>query len=348
MTINLYDPRTMRKAVERVPVTKTFLRDTFFSRKETFPTKSIDVDFVKGNRKLAPFVHEKIGGKTVENTGYETNIFTPGLIAPDTITTIDDLMKRAAGEALYGGMSPEERGAQKMLKDFSKLEDMITRREEWMCAQALFTGKIPIVGESLNYEIDFKFTNKEVKSGTDLWTDAKADPIKQLTEMRKNVQKKGMVNPNICIMADNVAEAFINNKDVKEILDIKNIQLATLNPRELPSGATYIGTIPMLGLDIYTYNEWFLDDWTDPENPDNKPLVPDGYLGLFSTDVDFFMAYAAVTLIDSKSENFVTIESERVPDTYIQKRPDRRFLQLNSRPLPCPVEVDSWYIAKVL
>lgn len=348
MPINLYDPRTMRKAVERVPVTRTFLRDTFFKRTETFTTKKVDVDFVKGNRKLAPFVHEKIGGKTVENTGYQTNTFTPPLIAPDTITTIDDLMQRSAGESLYGGMTPEERGAQKMLKDFSKLEDMITRREEWMCAQALFTGKIPVFGDSLNYEIDFDFTNKEIKSGTDLWSNSASDPIKQLTDMRKKVQIKGMVNPNVCIMSDDVAEAFVENEKVQKVLDVKNIQLATINPKELPSGATYIGNIPMLGLDIYTYNEWFLDDWSNPEKPESKPLIPQGYIGMFNTEVDFFMAYGAITLLDSKSETFVTIESSRVPDTYIQKRPDRRFLQLNSRPLPCPVEVDSWYIAKVL
>lgn len=348
MPINLYDPRTMLKAIERTAKPKTFLRDTFFGRVETFPTKTVDIDFVKGNRKLAPFVHEKIGGKTVENTGYRTNSYEPTLIAPDTITTIDDIMKRMAGESLYNGFTPEERGAQKMVQDFSKLEDMITRREEWMCAQALFTGKILIQGESINKEIDFEFSNKDVKSGDDLWSSAKSDPISQLKEMRQEVQKKGMINPNICIMASDVVDSFINNTKVQKILDTKNIDLAVIVPKELPNGATYIGTIPTLGLDIYSYDEWYLDDWTNPLNAEIKALIPSGYVGLFSTQANFFMAYAANTIIDKVSENFITIEGTRCPDTWIEKKPARRFLQLMSKPLPAPVEVDSWYISKVL
>ncbi len=347
MAVSLYDPRYMMKAVEVTTKPKTFLRDTFFGRVETFNTKKVDVDFVKGNRKLAPFVHEKIGGKTVENTGYQTNTYEPALIAPDTITNIDDIINRMPGEPLYGGMSPQERATVKMVKDFTKLEDMIARREEWMCSKALFTGKIPVIGESLDYEIDFQFTNREIKSGDDLWTSTGANPISQLEEMIEKVQKKGMTNPDICIMAADVARAFINNAKVQKILDTKNIELAKIVPKQLPSGATYIGTIPYLGLDIYKYNEWFLDDFTDPKNPTTESMVPSGYIGLFSTTANFFMAYGAITLIDA-SGSFITVESNRVPDTWIAKKPSRRFLQLNSRPLPAPVEVDSWYIAKVI
>lgn len=348
MTINLYNPRSMGRAVERIPRTKTFLRDTLFSGKETFPTKSIDVDFTKGSRRLAPFVHERIGSKIIENTGYETNTFTPPLIAPDMIITTDDIMQRSIGELLYGGISSEEREDKKMIDNLKKLNDMITRREEWMCAQALFTGKIPIKGEGIDYEIDFRFTNKEIKSNEELWSEPSSNPIMQLTEMRKVVQKNGMVNPNICIMASDVADIFIRNHNVMQALNIRNIELARINPRELPSGATYIGTIPMLGIDIYTYDEWFVDDWTNPEIPENKPLIPDGYIGLFSTEVEFFMAYGGITLLNTKTGEFTMVENERVPDTYIEKHPDRRILQLNSRPLPCPIEVNSWYIAKVI
>jgi len=347
MPISLYDPRYMMKAIEVAPKPRTFLRDTFFGRVETFNTKKVDIDFVKGNRKLAPFVHEKIGGKTVENTGYQTNTYEPTLIAPDTITNIDDIINRMPGEPLYGGMSPQERATVKMVKDFSKLNDMITRREEWMCAQALFTGKIPVIGENLNYEIDFQFTNKEIKSGDDLWTSTKANPIAQLEIMIENIQKNGMTNPDVCIMEPEAARAFLNNAGVQKVLDIRNIELAKIAPKQLPSGATYIGTIPYLGLDIYKYNEWFLDDWTDPKNSITSPLIPKGYIGLFSTTANFFMAYGAITLIN-ESGSFVTVESNRVPDTWIAKKPSRRFLQLNSRPLPAPVEVDSWYIAKVI
>lgn len=347
--ISIFDPRTMGKVITRMPAVRTFFRTTFFRNVQTFVSKSVDVDFKKGNRKLAPFVHRKIGGKTVPNSGYQTKTYTPPLVAPNKITTVDDLLTRMPGEALYNGKTPAERAVEKLAKDFTELDEMIVRREEWMCAQAIFTGKIPIVGDGINEEIDFSFTNTEtITVAAKKWNGASADPIGDLKKWRKEVQKNGFVNCNICVMADDVATAFLANDKVQKMLDVKGYDLAAIKPRELPNGTTYIGTLNGEGLDIYSYNEWYLDDWTDPEAPTNKPLVPDGTLALLSTAAEYSVYYGAVTLLDEATKQFVTVEGVKVPDSWIERNPSRRFLQLNSNPLPVPHEVDSWFVAKVL
>ncbi|MCM1059662.1 MAG: major capsid protein [Eubacterium sp.] len=347
-TINIYDPRTMQKLISRMPPVHTFLKSKFFKNVNTFNTESVDVDFKKGNRKLAPFVHRRIGGKTVPNTGYTTTTYTPPYIAPDKVTTVDNILKRMAGESLYNGFSPEERAVRKMAEDYSELDEMITRREEWMCAQAIFTGQIPIVGEGLNEVIDFNFTNKETL--TKKWSGKDANPLADLKRWRKKVQETGFVNCNIGVMSDDAADAFINNETVRTKLDIKAYDIATIKPRELPDGVTYIGSINELGLDLYTYNEWYLDDWTDPNNPTNKPLVPEGTVALLSTSAVYSMNYGAITIVKNKNgvDTIATHEAARVPDSWIERKPIRRFLQLNSAPLPVPHEVDSWFVAKVL
>ncbi len=349
-TFDIYDPRTMQKLISRMPPTKTFLKSTFFKNIRTFTTVSVDVDFKKGNRALAPFVHRRIGGKTVPNTGYATKTYTPPYVAPDKVTTIDDILKRAAGESLYDGLTPADRAIRKMSEDFITLDEMITRREEWMAAQAIFTGQIPVVGEGLDETIDFNFTNKETLAAAKRWNAKDGDPLSDIKRWRKKVQENGFVNCNIAIMSDDVADALINNEKIKSLLDIKAYDLAVIKPRELPSGATYIGTIQGLGLDLYTYTEWFLDDWTDSKNPVNKPIVPEGTIALLSTSAAYSMYYGAVTIIDGKNgkETFVTIDKPRVPATWTERKPARRFLQLNSNPLPVPHEVDSWFVAKVL
>ena len=344
--VSIFDPRTMGKIVERMPAVRTFFRSTFFKTVNTFTTKSIDVDFRKGNRRIAPFVHRKIGGKTVPNSGYQTKTYTPPLVAPNKITTVDDLLNRSFGESLYNGKSPAERAVEKLARDFIELEEMIVRREEWMCAQAIYTGTIPVIGEGLNEVIDFKFTNFEAKAtAADKW---KADKIGYIKACKKQVQKTGFVNCNVCIMADDVVMDFLNDTKVQKLLDVKGYDLAVIKPQELPNGTTYVGSLRGEGIDIYTYNEWFLDDFTDPEAPEEKPLVPDGTLALLSTSANFSMDYAAVTALDSKTENFVTVEGARVPTSWIERNPDRRFLQLNSNPLSVPHEVDSWFVAQVL
>lgn len=351
MAINtsIFEPRTMANLVTRMPPIRTFFRDTFFKNQRTFSTKGVDVDFKKGNRALAPFVHPKIGGKTLPNSGYQTKNYTPPLVAPNRITTVDDLLTRTAGENPYSGKTPAERAVEKLMQDFSELDEMIVRRVEWMAATAIFTGQIPILGDGLEEVIDFKFTNMETIVTTALkWNGTDADPLADMTRWRKIVQKDGFVNCNIAVLASDVTAAFINNAKVQKVLDTKAYDVAAIAPRELPNGTTYIGTINALGLDIYEYNEWYLDDWTNPSAPEQKPLVPDGTIALLSTASNYSVYYGAVTMLDDKTGNFVTVEADRVPQTWIEHRPDRRFLQMNSNPLPVPQEVNSWFVAKVL
>lgn len=349
MTVNLQDPRTMLALVERMAKPKTFLRDTFFKNKETFSTELVDVDFVKGNRKLAPFVHPKIGGKVVENSGYQTRTFKPPLVAPDKVTTAFDLANRAAGENIYSGKTPQQRAGEKLVRDLAELDDMISRREEFMCSQAIFTGKIEVVGEGVNEVIDFNFTNKETLSGTDRWSEQTADPYGDFKKWIRRVQIKGMLNPDMAILSSDVTDNLLRNESFQKLLDIRNLNIGEVRTaRELPNGVSYIGTLTGLGLDLYEYNEFYLDDFTDEENPVTKPMVPAGTVTLLSSRANYTMGYGAVTLIDKDSGAFVTYEAERVPDQWIAKRPDRQFLALQSRPLPIPREVDSWFVAKVL
>lgn len=347
--VSIYEARTMGRLVAKLPPAHTFFRSTFFKNEETFPTKSVDVDFVKGSRKVAPFVHRVIGGKTVPNTGYETKTYTPPLVAPDKITTVDDLLNRQPGESIVSGRTPAERAVLKMSSDFAELRDMITRREELMCTQSIFTGTIPIIGEGLNEIIDFGFTNKEtITTATKKWGNAASDPIGDLKRWHKTVQKNGFTNCDMCVMADDVATAFVNHEKVQKVLDVKNYNLAVIQPKQLPNGVTYVGTIHELGMDIYTYNEWYLDDWTNAEKAEEKPMVPDGTLALLSSNANYSMYYGAITLIDEATRNFRTIEGKYVPDTWVKRKPARRFLQLQSAPLSVPHDVDSWFVATVL
>ena len=114
---DIYTPRTLGKLVRRLPPVRTCFLDTFFRNRKTFNTKSIEVDFKKGGRALAPFVHPKVGGKTIPNAGYQTKSYTPVLIAPNKITTVDDLLERSAGENPYSGKKPADRAVEKLAED---------------------------------------------------------------------------------------------------------------------------------------------------------------------------------------------------------------------------------------
>jgi len=333
--INIFDTRTMLKAMEQMKPPRTFLRDTFFPSVRTFDTKKVDIDLRKGKRKMAPFVSPRVGGKTVERQGYRTDTYEPCLVAPDMITTADDLFKRLPGENLYGGKSPEERAAEQLGIDLVELDDMITRREEWMCAQALLSGVINMVGEGINETINFGLTN-EILAAERRWTAEGSDPLADLKIWRRERIKASGITPNIAVMASDVIDIFINHPKVKGALDNRRIDLGKIDPMVLPNGVTYYGYIKDVGLDIYAYDEWYLDD-----DGVEKPMVPEGKVLIGSTNARTERLYGAVALVDQDK----VYSAERVPRSWTQKKPSARFVQVMSRPLP--VQVDAFFFAMV-
>lgn len=341
MVVNLFETRTMLKFSERMPRVTTFLRDTLFTEKELSPTNKVDVDIKKGRAKVAPYVSEKIGGKVVENSGYRTETFEPPLVAPTTITTAADLQNRSMGENLYSSRTPEERAAEKLVKDLKDLDGMITRREEVMCAQAIFDGEIQVKGEGVDYVISFGHTNREVLSGTNLWNTSTSKKYEDLKRYARTIQQTGFVNSDIVVIAPDVTDALLKDEHILKLLDIRNVNVGEFKPENLPNGATYIGTLSGIGR-IYEYSATYYDDVEDKV----KPMVPNGTIALLSTEADFSMAYAAITI--AKDDELYTYEADRVPDSWTEKRPARKILQLSSKPLPIPKEVNSWFVAKVL
>lgn len=341
MAVNLFETRTMLKFSERMPRVTTFLRDTFFSEKELSPTNKVDIDIKKGRAKVAPYVSEKIGGKVVENSGFRTETFEPPLVAPTTVTTAADLQNRTMGENLYSSRTPDERAAEKLVKDLQDLDNMITRREEVMCAQAIFDGEIEVKGEGVDHVITFGHTNREALSGDDLWSASTSKKYADLKRWVREVQQTGFVNTDIVVISPDVTDVLMKDEEILKLLDIRNVNIGEFRPQNLPSGATYIGKIAGVG-DIYEYSATYYDDVLEVV----KPIVPDGTIALLSSEADFTMAYAAITI--AKDEDLVTYEADRVPDSWTEKRPARKILQLSSKPLPIPKEVNSWFVAKVL
>lgn len=346
--MDIYQPRTMIEAVKRTAPNPSFFRDTFFKKEKFFETEEVDVDFKKGTLICAPYVSRKIGGKIIPNTGYETKTYTPPLLAPEKITTVDDILKRSPGETLYNGKSPAERAVEKMIDDFQELENIITRREEEMCAEIMTTGKLNIKGDGFSEEIDFGLTNTETLSSTKKWSASAADPMDDIDRWTEKVREESFTNPDIVIMSSNAARAFIRNETVKSLLDVKNYNLGAIAPTMLPGGVSYVGYIGAKNLSIFTYDGRYIDDWTDPEHPVIKPFVPSGKVVVASSAAEYVMAYGGIGVVDDEKKLIGYAEGKRIPDTYVMRKPVRRFLNLSSAPMPVPVEANSWFVAQVL
>lgn len=341
--VDLYTPRTLAEVVKTTPPVRTFLRDRFFTNVKTFPTKRVDIDIVKGNRKMAAFIHPMVGGEIVQAEGYETKSYAPPLINPATISTADQLLARLPGEDMYSGKTPADRAAEKLIEEYNQLNDMTTRREEWMAAQVLTTGQLKVKGKGVDEVIDFGLTNKITLASTKKWGASAADIWGNLKDWKQQVSRNGFANANMVIMGKAAADAFMADATVAKLLDNRRIEIGAIKPEEMEGGLTYYGHLNLPGVDIYGYDEVYLDD----ETGETKPLIPDNVVLMIPSAASFMRAYGLCTYLDDAGA-WHRAETDRLLRTYVEHRPDRRFIELQTHPLLIPDKIDSWFAATVL
>jgi hypothetical protein len=350
MAIDLFDPRTMGQMLEERKAPRTFVRDTFFSNRQPRDTEFVDFDVETKVRKLAPFSSLKLAGRVMDDDGFVTKTFTPPLVNPKKITTAEQLQKRVAGEPIYGGMSPDERASQKLGKDLGELDDMIIRREELMCIEAVFDGQVTVIGEGVDAVVSFSRPAGNVialPAAAQRWSAGTADIPKDLRDWRRICVKQCGVAPDVGILGSEVADALLNNSGLRAMLDTMRLDLGQISPEILAMpGVTYLGRLKGTGIDLYSYDEWYVD----PTDGVEKAMVPAKKVLLGSTQARTELAYGAVpvALGEGSGSTITMIAGERVPESWTNKEPAARFVKVSSRPLPIPIQIGAFLVATVI
>lgn len=340
--MSIYETKTMLKAIGQKKPVFTFLRDVFFTASETLLTEKAEIDVKKGRRKLAPFVAPRIGGVVMTRDGFKTDVIKTPKIAPIRVLTADDIKKRTPGEDVYSQRTPDERAQVLLAQDMIELDEAITRREEWMCAQVLFNGGIVIEVDGAKQNVDYGFTNKKTLSGTARWGQSAGKVYENLKAWRSEIIKSTGKIPNIVVMAEDVADAFIEDPNIQKLMDLARLNIGSIEPTYQGNGVTFIGRLPGLGLEIYTYSEYYIEDG---EESQEASMIPSGKLIMGSRALGK-RYYGAVTQMEKGS--FVTFEGTRIPKHTTDDKNEIEELRMTSRPLPVPEDVDSWIVAAVL
>lgn len=346
--MDMFTTRTMLPVVEEsAKNAHTFLRDRYFSNRRTFDTQKLDVDIVgPGKRKMAPFVNPKIGGVVVERQGYRTNSYEAPELSPMMVTTAEDMLKRSPGETIYSGKSPNQRAAEQLGMDLRKLDEIITRREEVMCAEALFTGKITIKGEGYDEELNYWPSTPSEQPKTTvstLWTASGADPMADIRAIRYEMIKESGLTPYELICGRSVIEALLARLTNSNALDMRRVDMGFIDPMKLPNGVSYWGYLKDSAIDIYTYDDWYYDEATGTD----KPMVPDDVALLATPNARTTLAYGVVALTGADTVRFY--EGARVPDSWVQRaNPAGRVVQIKSRPLPIVHEIQGFHVIKAV
>lgn len=349
MPISMFEPRTLLDMVNTKYRARSFLRDRYFSRIETFNTETVDIDIVgPGQRKMAAFVNPRLGSTFDERDGYTTHTFKPAYVAVSRITTAEDALKRYPGELIQSGNGPNERAQRILADDLVELDKQITRREEWMAAQALTTGKITVKGEGVDAELNFwPSATKDQPTTTlsTLWTAATADPLTDLRTIARSVaQKSGLTPVEIICGAKAVDCLLARLKGDNTALNSRRIDMGQINPREFADGVSYVGALRLPNLDVYTYDEYYYDETDSTE----KPMIPDNIVLMACRGARCTRAYGLVEILDIANNTSRFVVGDRVPNSWLSIRnPSGRVLEIKSAPLMIVNEIYGFHVLKV-
>lgn len=348
-SINLNDTRTLLAAVERSYAPSTLFRDTFFPTEISFPTTSVDMEYKKGGRTMSPFVAPRSKGMNTARGGSVMKNYIPPIMRPKRVIDADDIVKRGFGENVYSTKTPAQRAVELMAKDLAELQDMNTRRIEWMCCQTIINGSFEVRGysdtgkEELIDTVSFPdWTQKETLSGAGTWNNNEVDIYGDMFDISRTITRNSGEVPTIALFSYNVENYILNNNKIMKYLaipDKNNLSMMSIEPRIKSPGVRRVGYIQSLNLELWAYDGVYQD-----YDGELKQYLPDDYfiMGVPGRGKQLF---GAITQLEKGT--WTTYEGKNIPKVSNDEDGDCQKLSLGSRCVPCPDFVDDWYTLKV-
>lgn len=340
----MYDLLVLMAALKQVKRPNLFLWNLFVRGTVSEDTGKFEVQLKKSRRQMAPFVGKYENGVVLEKDGATVKEFEPGHIKPIRRAEANELLEKQFGGTPYGNsVDPEERADNQIAKELKELDTAIVRTELWMLAQMLTKGQIPVIGKSINRALKYGSSsdNFEILSGADMWSNSLSDPLKFLEEKQIEILKNTGIRIDAGVFTPSAAAAFMEHPKIKSILTYTTADVLRIAPRDLGDGASYLGTIPKLNIDIYQYIDWA----ENPETNAEEPLIPEGgiILGKAGSVEVHYGAIPQIPWGEQKRQLFV---GSRIPKYYVEN--DNEMVRLASAPFPMPDDVDGFAYAKVV
>jgi hypothetical protein len=336
----LYRTSTLVEAFAQIPSAPAFLKDRLFPKTVTVATDLVSVEYYRGNQKLAPYCSRFSKGTSVPRDKVQLSLFSPPFIKPVRLLTADELFYKSAPTPAAGG--PENRDATLLAQDYSELDAAISRREEWMASQCLFTGKVICKDGDTNEilaELDYGTVSKTVPAK--LWSDPTSDPLADLRAALRLVSGACGASADLIVMGRAAADAFEANAQVISAYDKLRISPGELTAQNVSWGVQSLGTYR--GLPLYVDESEYQD--TDGSM---KPYVPVDNVLIAASSLAGNFSYAAVAQVNEDESRMSVFEGKRVPLIFYEAGEDIRKFRLSSRPIPVPQNLASWTILDVL
>lgn len=349
-----YDTATLIQVVPNLKRATRFLLDKFFPNIVMSDSEFVAIDVDVGKRRIAPFVSPLVEGKLVEQRRIQTNIFKPAYIKDKRAPDLRKPIRRMIGERIGGTMTGAEREMANLEFEMSDQIDILTRRLEWMAAQALSTGTVTIAGDGfptvvVDFGRDPLLTITLTTTAT--WTPANviagtATPTLNIEQWQRQILKSSGATVTDIVFTTSAWEGFIADPLLKGAIYYPRLGESgnVIDPgARIELGAIYKGQWGQYSL--WIYNEWFVESGTEGMSITDKeyPMLPDGTVIMGGSDM---MGTRAFGQILDPAFNYAALPF--APKTWVNEDPAQRYIMMQSSPIVIPARVNAALGANVV
>ncbi len=260
---SLLSARTLTQAINKTKVIEPFFLNNVFKNKQYVKTKSIDIETITNNTRLARYVNDHEKAIPISKTGRAYNTVKLPRTYEMKFFGLDEIENYKALGAVYGDAAISDRNREAatwVAQELQDLKERAIRRDEMIAAQALFTGGISIVQDNIEWSVDYGFeedTHLIELTGDDKWNDADNTTIlEQLRQYKMLIKKRCGTVPRIVVLGSNAATSFLSNAEVLKLLDNQNYRAGAVDlTRDPEANGMYLGSI--LNMQIFEYNQQY-------------------------------------------------------------------------------------------
>ncbi len=342
-TMPAYETRELVGVLEQNLPPSLFFLSTFFRREKLSMARTVEIDIIKGKRKVAPYSRPMSEGRIMDNRGFSTNQYQPPYMKPLKTLSPSDLGKRLPGNTVYDqSNSPAALASRSIGEKLGEMEVGISRAEEIQAAQALQTGKVTIDGDGYNnVQIDFLMnsTHLPTRSGTTRWNVSTGTPLDDIKSWQEDlILADSGLHAGVLIFGKNAWAAFKAREfGVGKTFDMMKVNNGEINPQQLSPGVIYLGFLKEQGVDMYLYNDYYED-----ANGDTQPMMHPDKVLMGSVDALCVRHYGMIEDFDANGI------FKRFPKSWFTKNPSALFVQLQSAPLMALHQPDAFVCATVI
>lgn len=343
-TVGPFTTNTLLGVLENLKRPNTGLLNAFFSTTTQSQDEYIHFDIDEGQRFLAPFVHPLVEAPVKEMRGQRVETFTPAYVKEKARWTPDRALRRSMGEAIGGSLSPEQRRDLALANELQDQMDRIMRRKEAMAFEALFSGRVTVVGDkypstvvtfgrSARLEANAVTNNL---TGGNRWSETTSNPMDNLDDLSETtVELAG--SPILDVILDAAAwKAFRKNKKVERDLELPKYDAGTIMSLEpVAEGLQYKGAYG--GYRIWLYTGFY----TAANGTETKTM--EGGHALCVGAIEGVQHQGAI-----QDEEAGMQPLEIFPKSWVTPDPSVRWIMSQSAPLVVPRRINACGVLKVL